>query len=202
MTFEEKGAYMELLVLQFNRGHMSHHMILHSVGHLWDKIKDKFIQDDAGLWYNVRLDQEKEKRIKYSESRKSNRKGHTKSAEKEQDVSEHMNNHMSPHMENENINRNIDVNNIDLKPILKCLEIALRDPRWLKLNQADEAQLRKFNEYLEGQGRYEMVPVDYKSYFHHTKKKKPELFTRKLSVDDFRRMAAELDEQERKMKAV
>jgi hypothetical protein len=29
MTFEEKGAYMELLMLQFNRGHMTTHMIGH-----------------------------------------------------------------------------------------------------------------------------------------------------------------------------
>ena len=29
MTFEEKGAYMELLILQFNRGHMTTHMIGH-----------------------------------------------------------------------------------------------------------------------------------------------------------------------------
>ena len=29
MTFEEKGAYIELLMLQFNRGHMTTHMIGH-----------------------------------------------------------------------------------------------------------------------------------------------------------------------------
>lgn len=39
MTFEEKGAYLELLMLQFNRGHMTTDMINHMVGHLWDKVK-------------------------------------------------------------------------------------------------------------------------------------------------------------------
>ncbi len=38
MTFEEKGAYMELLMMQFSRGHMTSHMIDQVVGQLWDKI--------------------------------------------------------------------------------------------------------------------------------------------------------------------
>jgi hypothetical protein len=39
MTFEEKGAYMELLMMQFNRGHMTSHMIAQTVGQLWVKPK-------------------------------------------------------------------------------------------------------------------------------------------------------------------
>ena len=38
MTFEEKGAYIELLMLQFNRGHMDGHMIGHCVGQIWERI--------------------------------------------------------------------------------------------------------------------------------------------------------------------
>ena len=72
MTFEEKGAYMDLLMLQFNRGHMNTHMIQHTVGHLWEQVKCKFIQDEEGLWYNVRLDIEKEKRKTFTESRRNN----------------------------------------------------------------------------------------------------------------------------------
>jgi len=75
MTFEEKGAYMELLMLQFNRGHMTKHMIGQTVGQLWDEIQDKFIQDDKGLWFNERLDLEKFKRKNYTESRRNNIKG-------------------------------------------------------------------------------------------------------------------------------
>ena len=55
MTFEEKGAYMELLMLQFNRGHMTEHMIGLTIGQMFGRIKDKFIQDKEGLWYNDRL---------------------------------------------------------------------------------------------------------------------------------------------------
>lgn len=98
MTFEEKGAYIELLMLQFNRGHMTSHMVGQVVGQIWDKIKDKFILDENGLWYNVRLDEEKEKRKAFSSSRRNNLLGtnqYTKKDKKEVG-------HMTSHMENEN----------------------------------------------------------------------------------------------------
>jgi uncharacterized protein YdaU (DUF1376 family) len=106
MTFEEKGAYMELLMLQFNRGHMTTHMIGQTVGQTWVKIQDKFIKDADGLWYNERLDLEKERRKTFTESRRNNVLGknqHTKNKEKEVG---HMTTHMTGHMENVNINVN------------------------------------------------------------------------------------------------
>ncbi len=109
MTFEEKGAYMDLLMLQFNRGHMNTHMIQHTIGHLWEQVKCKFIQDDEGLWYNVRLDIEKDKRKTFTESRRNNMKGKTKPKE-EHTYEKHMNSHMKPHMENVNENINKDIN--------------------------------------------------------------------------------------------
>ena len=48
MTFEEKGAYMELLMTQFNRGHMTTQVTMQVVGQLWNSVKDKFIQDGTG----------------------------------------------------------------------------------------------------------------------------------------------------------
>jgi uncharacterized protein YdaU (DUF1376 family) len=110
MTFEEKGAYMDLLMLQFNRGHMNTHMIQHTVGHLWEQVKCKFIQDAEGLWYNVRLDIEKEKRKTFTESRRNNIKSKNKPLE-EHSYEIHMNNHMEPHMENVNENINKDIIN-------------------------------------------------------------------------------------------
>ena len=92
MTFEEKGAYIELLMLQFNRGHMDGHMIGQCVGQLWNRIQSKFIQDEQGLWYNERLDIEKAKRKAFSESRRNNIKGNN----------QHMKGHMTTHMENVN----------------------------------------------------------------------------------------------------
>lgn len=121
MTFEEKGAYIELLMTQFNRGHMTTHMIGQQVGQLWESIKCKFIQDQDGLWYNARLDLEKERRTAFSQSRRNNIKGNN----------QHTIGHMTSHMEdvNENVNRNI---NIDFEYYWKNYDKKVGDKKKLK----------------------------------------------------------------------
>jgi uncharacterized protein YdaU (DUF1376 family) len=95
MTFEQKGAYMELLILQFNRGHMTSDMAGHMVGRLWDKLQDKFVKDDQGLFYNVRLDEEKNNRKSFTDSRKNNLSGKNQHSKKT--------GHTTSRMEDENI---------------------------------------------------------------------------------------------------
>lgn len=56
MSIEEKGAYLEILILQFNRGRMTEKMITQLIGQTWTNIQQKFIQDENGLWYNERLE--------------------------------------------------------------------------------------------------------------------------------------------------
>lgn len=104
MSFEEKGAYLELLILQFNRGHMTKHMMGQTVGHLLDTLLVKFEHDGQGKYFNARLEEEKIKRQNFVKSRKNNRKGvnqHTKPHLK-------TGGHMTKHMENENENGNIN----------------------------------------------------------------------------------------------
>jgi uncharacterized protein YdaU (DUF1376 family) len=148
MTFEEKGAYMDLLMLQFNRGHMNTHMIQHTVGHLWEQVKCKFIQDDEGLWYNVRLDFEKDKRKTFTESRRNNIKPKEK-PKKEPSYETHMNTHMDSHMENENENINKDIINnkskCNFEEALEYISIRLGTE-----NGKTEAQ--KFFNYYESNG--------------------------------------------------
>jgi uncharacterized protein YdaU (DUF1376 family) len=148
MTFEEKGAYMDLLMLQFNRGHMNTHMIQHTVGHLWEQVKCKFIQDDIGLWYNVRLDIEKEKRKTFTESRRNNIKSKNKTVENTSYES-HMNIHMKHHMENvnENINKDIITNKS------KCTFEQVYEYMSLKIGK-DNAKIEaeKFVNYYESNG--------------------------------------------------
>lgn len=98
MTFEEKGAYMELLMLQFNRGHMTKHMMAQTVGQLLDKVLDKFEKDEQGLYFNTRLELEKEKRKAFVNSRLNNKSGVNQYTKK--------GGHMTSHMENENRNEN------------------------------------------------------------------------------------------------
>lgn len=101
MTFEEKGAYIELLMLQFNRGHMTSHMIGQTIGQLWDTIKDKFKKDDNGLYYNERLEQEQLKRKTFTESRRNNIKGTNQYSKKHLKKEGHMTSHMEDENENE-----------------------------------------------------------------------------------------------------
>jgi uncharacterized protein YdaU (DUF1376 family) len=83
MTFEEKGAYIEILMLQFNRGHMTSDMIGQTVGQIWAKIQNKFKVDSNGLFYNERLDIEIEKRKSFIQSRFNNLSGKNKYSKKE-----------------------------------------------------------------------------------------------------------------------
>lgn len=97
LDFECKGAYMDLLMLQFQKDHMSLHMIKqvlgHKYDHIWSLVSDKFMEKDGNYW-NERLRIEKEKRSTFCKSRKKNREG-----------VKDMTNHMSPHMENEDLLR-------------------------------------------------------------------------------------------------
>ena len=110
MTFEEKGAYIELLMMQFNRGHMTSHMIGQTVGQLWDKIKNKFEIDDQGKYYNKRLEEEIIKRQAFVKSRYNNINGTNQYSKKEEKKGGHTRGHMTSHMENENVNENISKN--------------------------------------------------------------------------------------------
>lgn len=104
MTFEEKGAYLELLILQFNRGHMTKHMMGQTVGQLLDTLLVKFEVDEAGKYFNPRLEQEKVKREKFVKSRKNNRSGRNQYSKPPLKPA----GHMTSHMENENENENKD----------------------------------------------------------------------------------------------
>lgn len=105
LTFEQKGAYFELLMLQFNIGRFTIQNIEHVLNvyysKVWPIIKGKFKTDGTYYW-NERLEFEKEKRKSFCNSRKENK---IKSYDKTCDTSydETSDEHMIHHMENENI---------------------------------------------------------------------------------------------------
>lgn len=153
MTFEEKGAYMELLMMQFNRGHMEGHMVGQVVGQIWDKIKFKFTQDENGLWFNPRLEDEVNKRKAFTASRKNNLKGKNQYTKKEGQVS----GHMTSHMENENRNENKDINIIDkwFKEFPNSSQLELI---CLNLNTTKEILTNRINEFRK------VAKVDYPNF--------------------------------------
>lgn len=70
LTMEERGQYITLLCLQHQKGHLSEKAIRLCVGNAAADVMAKFRQDSAGLWYNVRLDEETEKRAAHSKKQK------------------------------------------------------------------------------------------------------------------------------------
>jgi uncharacterized protein YdaU (DUF1376 family) len=74
MTLEEKGAYMELLILQFNKGHFTieqaKKLLNGSFERLWEVVKEKFIEDETRGFFNERLEQEKNKRKNFNNKQK------------------------------------------------------------------------------------------------------------------------------------
>lgn len=101
MTFEQKGCYFELLMLQFNLGKFNNQQAKHTLGASYDAawliVKCKF-QTDGTYYWNEKLDLEKAKRRNFTDSRKNNlHKG------------QHMMKHTATHMENENEDVNVNV---------------------------------------------------------------------------------------------
>jgi len=112
MTHTEKGAYMDLLMLQFARGKftLAHakHMLNGSFDLVWATVVEKFKTDGQYYW-NERLETEKEKRSKFTDSRRNNAKSIKINNNKTKDMQEHKKEHMPIHMENENENENKDI---------------------------------------------------------------------------------------------
>lgn len=96
-----KGCYMDLLMAQFNGGHLSLEEIKTVLGAdfgSWPALQKKFITDSNGNFFNERLELEKQKRIAFTNSRQNNLKPHK---------SPHVKTHMADHMENRNRNENV-----------------------------------------------------------------------------------------------
>ena len=99
-----KGCYMDILHAQFNNGRLSLEEIKICLGSdfgtSWPTLQKKFKQDEKGLFFNDRLEQEKDKRSAFSESRRQNVLKKPKKPTHDDTYVEHM----LPHMENENEN--------------------------------------------------------------------------------------------------
>lgn len=106
MTFEEKGAYFELLIYQFNSGKFSKaqakQVLSICSASVFEKVIQKFDTDGTFFW-KQRLADEIERRKKFSQSRRDNAKSsktnkkETKSVKKEGEA-------YAKHMETETIN--------------------------------------------------------------------------------------------------
>ena len=99
MDNEQVGKFIRLMCAQHQKGRLSEKDMLKICGTHDEDIFSKFAVDEAGLYYNERLEQEVDKRKAYSESRRNNRK-------KKEDMLITSSSYVL-HMENENENEDL-----------------------------------------------------------------------------------------------
>ncbi len=72
LNWEERGKFISILCLMHQQGRMKEETIRFLVGSVSDNLKSKFGIDDKGFWFNKRLEEEADKRNKFTESRRNN----------------------------------------------------------------------------------------------------------------------------------
>lgn len=83
MTWEEKGRYVELLNLQHQKGHLDIERLMPDCP---KEVLAKFVQDEDGLWYNIRMEEEQIKRSKFVQSRRNNLSGKSSAKKKREEI--------------------------------------------------------------------------------------------------------------------
>jgi uncharacterized protein YdaU (DUF1376 family) len=71
-SHEQVGAYIRLLIAQFQHGRLTQKQFLHIAGCDDPELMAKFKTDEEGKFYNERLESEISKRKRFSESRRKN----------------------------------------------------------------------------------------------------------------------------------
>ena len=118
MSMEQKGKYIHLLCLQHQKSKLTL-KDLQSV--LTDEdidVAEKFVQYDDGFYYNIRMQEEADKRKKYTESRRNKRIKKTNDIDVNKISKSYVNSYVN-RMENENetvnevatVNANINSSN-------------------------------------------------------------------------------------------
>jgi hypothetical protein len=73
MTMEQRGRYITLLCLQHQQGFLTENDLKENLQDTDITVFNKFEKSADGMYYNIRLKQESERRKSYSESRRNNR---------------------------------------------------------------------------------------------------------------------------------
>jgi hypothetical protein len=142
MNMEERGQYITLLCLQHAKGHLTLELMNRSVPGLSSYVLEKFQQDEDGLYFNQRLEEEAIKRNKFCKSRSENRKG------KENKDMINICETSVLHMENENVNSNdivlgSNVNNKGIAKIEKNLPAKTNKKTGITWNENDPQGMLK-----------------------------------------------------------
>ena len=119
MSDTQIGKYIKILCTQHQKGHLSEKDML-KICKRYDKdIFEKFVKDEDGKYYNIRLEKEITKRREYSKSRSDNRKNKISFENICFSYVKHMEN------ENENINKNNILEYINNNKLNNIIELLL-----------------------------------------------------------------------------
>lgn len=155
MSFDLKGAYVELFLLQFNIGNFTSDQAIAVVGvDRWEAIRYKFKSSEK-LFYNERLRAEIEKRKSFSESRRKNVQNRYIKPTLEDTSQSTKEPTYELRMEDEDRNRIVKLNSrLKFKYIsnefLETWVVLIKQPKWKnKSDQALQMALKKLSNASE-----------------------------------------------------
>lgn len=135
MSYEDRGKYITLLCDQFVSGHIPENHMISVCESTESPVIKKFCIDEDGLYYNERMELEKEKRANYCKTR-SNKKSGRKKKNHMISVCESYGNH--PINVNRNINKDINCNRCLTEYLIKRIS----EKRQIKTN---ESKIKSWN---------------------------------------------------------
>jgi hypothetical protein len=173
---DEFGAYMRLLIFQFDNGSIPSNLnelarIAPSVRKHWPLLSKKFKDDGNGRLINEVMDEVHQDIQKKKEKNAEN--GKKGGRRKNPPLSERLPNGSKNETQTEAIlitNNQQSINKEKEDPLTffsieHCLTIALADERWVRANKVKEKDLQDFNGMLEKRAVYEKNPADYKNHY-------------------------------------
>ncbi len=153
MTDEQVGKYIRLLLAQHQHGHLSENQV-NFICKTYDKdVMSKFRRDEAGLYYNERLEIEIVKRREFCQSRSKNREG-------KKSISNSYVTHMENRNKNENTDEIIEIGepkkfSVAIKPKyvgqrpVRIYDLKEYFSQQMQLLELERANLNKFEEFME-----------------------------------------------------
>lgn len=125
LTMEERGQFITLLCLQHQKGTLTDKTIRLSLGSVSVDVLSKFSKDKDGNFFNERLNEEIEKRIQFTESRRNNgsKGGRPKNNTKPLGLAKH--NLMEDVNENENEDININKSKCTFEEVYEYMAIRI-----------------------------------------------------------------------------
>jgi len=177
-TDEEFGAYLRLLIYQFDTGSVPGDIkklkkISKKAAKNWDFFSQKFVADGKGNFINevmneIRGKVNNKKEINKLNGEKGGRPTKPNGSEK---ITERVTETKAILIDKYIIDKERErspPDEIEFR-IEECLTVAMNDERWVRANKVTVIDLKEFNHLLERRGKYKKNPGDYKEHFANWK---------------------------------